>query len=152
MIRRSLALTAVLLVTGCATGQPATTSPPTPSATTAPTTRTPRAVTPTAARTTVGSREVPAPAASAPEECLAAMRAVAVGGDVSPTDPAMTATLTACEDVPQWLRAVTDNPRAFGLAPGTSVGLIEVQIACPQENRDMAVCADAAQRGLLAYT
>lgn len=91
----------------------------------------------------------PAPAANASAECQAAMRTIAAGPDVAATDPTMTATLTECKDVPEWLRAVSENPGAFGLSPGTEVGIIEVEIACTAQNRELPVCADAARRGLL---
>lgn len=81
---------------------------------------------------------------------MTAMQALARASAAQPTDPSVTAALTSCDDVDDWLAALKKHPKAMGLTEKATVGDLEVQIVChPAVNRSHPVCADAVAKGIV---
>jgi hypothetical protein len=139
--RLAVVVAAVLVLSGCAQGEPVAdhtftfSIPKTPTNPTSPT----------------ASFEWNRVAVSA--GCAAAFKAaeeemVATEGGV---DTALIQTGTDCPSVDEWLSALQDRPGAFGMTANASIDpQIELSALC-WPARDIPVCHDADSRGLRVY-
>lgn len=88
-----------------------------------------------------GRRVVPS------SQCMSAMETASAEKDPTGADPLITASLSACTTVDEWLSALEIEPGVMGMVDGTTPDLQSLQIVC-HKAKAAAVCVDAARKGI----
>lgn len=68
--------------------------------------------------------------------------------DSTAAEPLITATLSECQSIDEWIGALRQFPAAMGLKDESFVDEISVQSAC-YGHESTPTCSDAAARGML---